>query len=208
LPSFIPKAAKAKALPLMLVGHGLLGTGEGMVNGMADFAESSGYVIFGTDWTGLSRAEDPVAPGGNGAAGEALTDFNRLPYVTDRLQQGLINAMVLVRTVRGKLAQDPKMQIEGHAAADTTKVQYLGISLGGIMGGAFMGYTPDVTEAVLGVPGGVWSTMFQRSSNWPRFKLLIGGAYSDYVDQQLLLAMAQSQFDYGRRWITFSRPVR
>jgi hypothetical protein len=194
--AIIPKAAKNKALPLMLLGHGLLGTGEGMVNGMQGFAQRSGYVIFGTDWTGLSRAEDPVG-GTNGAAGEALTDFNRLPYVTDRLQQGLINAMVLVRTMRGKIAKDAQMQIDGHAAADTSKVQYLGISLGGIMGGSFMGYGPDVTEGVLGVPGGIWSTMFQRSSNWPRFKLLIGGAYSDYVDQQLLLAIAQMQFDYS-----------
>jgi hypothetical protein len=39
--------------------------------------------------------------------------------------------------------------------------------------------------------------MFQRSSDWPRFKLLIAGAYPDYVDQQVLLALLQMRFDFS-----------
>ncbi len=194
----IPPLAKTKPLPLMLFGHGLLGGADNLSDGsvMAQFAADNGYVVFATDWIGLSHNENPVG-GSNGAIGEALTDFNHMPWVTDRLQQALINAMVLVRTVRGKLAKDPAMQFNGNPAADTTNVYYWGISLGGIMGGAFMGYDPDITKGVLGVAGGIWSTMFQRSSQWPQFELLIKGSYSDYVDQQLGLAVAQSFFDFA-----------
>jgi hypothetical protein len=39
--------------------------------------------------------------------------------------------------------------------------------------------------------------MFQRSSDWPRFKLLIAGAYPDYLDEQLLLALLQMRLDFS-----------
>lgn len=194
----IPPMAATKPLPLVLFGHGLLGGADNLTDGstMAQFAADNGYILFATDWIGLSANEDPVR-GSNGAIGEALTDFNHMPWVTDRLQQALVNAMVLVRTVRGKLAKDPAMTMGGNPVADTSKVYYWGISLGGIMGGAFMGYDPDITQGVLGVAGGFWSTMFQRSSQWPQFELLIKGSYSDYLDQQLGLAVAQSYFDFA-----------
>jgi hypothetical protein len=194
----IPPMAATKALPLVLFGHGLLGGANNLTDNsvMAQFAADNGYVVFATDWIGLSHNENPLG-GSNGAIGEALTDFNHMPWVTDRLQQALVNAMVLVRTVRGKMSKDPSMQISGNAVADTSKVFYWGISLGGIMGGAFMGYDPDITQGVLGVAGGFWSTMFQRSSQWPQFVLLIKGSYADYVDQQIGLAAAQSYFDFA-----------
>jgi hypothetical protein len=96
---------------------------------------------------------------------------------------------------------DPAMTVTGKlggtSVADTTRLFYYGYSLGGIMGGSFMGYDPDITLGVLGVPGGFWSVMFQRSADWPTFKLLIAGSYHDYLDQQLLLALVQMRFDFS-----------
>ena len=139
--------------------------------------------------------------GGNGAAAEALQDFNKLPYITDRLQQALVNAMVLERTANGLMAADKSftlddMQGEG-SVLDGGPPVYFGISLGGIMGGSFMGYTPDVNRGVLNVAGSTWSLMFQRSSNWQFFHILIGASYPDTVDQQILLCLSQSQFDFS-----------
>jgi hypothetical protein len=213
----IPRVVQTKGpLPIVLFGHGLLGSGEGELGDasvtepatptapggyLQDVAQSKGYIFFATDWTGLSHWEDPLAAGGNGAAGEAIRDFNHLPWVTDRLQQAIVNAIALVRTMRGKIVHDPAMTVTGKAgdppAADETKLYYYGISLGGIMGGSFMGYDPDVTRGVLGVAGGAWSLLFQRSSNWREFKLVIGASYPDFADEQLLLALAQMQFDFS-----------
>lgn len=198
-------AAQKSPLPLVMFGHGLFGTGESALGDatgsyVQDFANLEGYVVFATDWIGLSAHEDPVKPGTSGAAADALADFNRLPWLTDRLQQALVNAMVLVRTMRGRIVNDPAMTVTGKAggapAGDATKLTYYGGSLGGIMGTSFMGYDPDVTLAVVHVPGGFWSTMFQRSTNWRESELVIDGSYPDHLDQQLLLALAQMQLDY------------
>ena len=75
------------------------------------------------------------------------------------------------------------------------------------MGNAFMGYDPDITRAVLGVPGGAWSLLIQRSSQWPKFKLLLGGSYPDYLDVELLLALAQMQFDFADPITTAPRTI-
>jgi hypothetical protein len=135
--------------------------------------------------------------GANGALANAVSDMNDVPWVTNRMQQGLLNAMVLVRTVRDKMSKDASMQINGKAVADPTKAFYWGISDGGIHGTAFMAYDPDITQAVAGVPGGPWSLLIQRSSQWPAFQLIMKAWYPDYLDTQLFLALAQMDFDFG-----------
>jgi hypothetical protein len=197
----VPKmAAQAKApLPILLYGHGLFGSASSEISGpwVPSFANLEGYVMVGTDWSGLSQYEDPVYSGGSGAAGDAIADFDNLPWITDRLQQSLVNAMTLVRTMRGKIVDDPALSMGGRPFADASKLDYFGISLGGIMGGSFMGYDPDVTMGALNVGGGEWSLLFQRSVDWTLFKLVAGDAYPDALDQEILLALAQSQFDFS-----------
>jgi hypothetical protein len=65
------------------------------------------------------------------------------------------------------------------------------------MGTSFMGYDPDVTLGVLHVPGGFWSTMFERSSNWRESKLILNGPYPDILDEQILMALLQMQLDFS-----------
>ena len=195
----IPKSALTTPAALLLSGHGLLGTAEGTLSadsGLAQAAVAHNTIMFATDWIGTSANENP-AGGKNGALAYAVTDMNHLPWVTNRMQQGILNAMVLTRIVRDKMAKDPVMTIGGKATADPTRVFYWGISDAGIHGTALMGYSPDITQAVLGVPGGPWSLMIQRSSEWPAFALVMQGAYPDYLDKQLFLALSQMDFDYG-----------
>ena len=42
----------------------------------------------------------------NNALADMLSDFSRLPEVTDRLQQSLVTTMVLVRTMTGRIVND------------------------------------------------------------------------------------------------------
>jgi hypothetical protein len=203
----VPAVAATKApLPIILYGHGLFGSGEGELGGatgsyVQDFANLEGYVVVATDWIGLSSYESPISQQTNQAIALALTDFNKFPWITDRLQQALVNAMVLARTMTGAIVNDPSMTVTGKVGgapvADPTRLTYYGISLGGIMGLSFMGYDPDVTRGVLGCGGGFWSVLFERSTNWKEAKIIIPAAYPDSLDQQLLLAIAQMQFDYS-----------
>ncbi|MGH7284259.1 MAG: alpha/beta hydrolase family protein, partial [Polyangiaceae bacterium] len=166
-----------------------------------DFANLEGYVVVATDWIGLSAHENPLSQGSNEAMSVVVQDFSKIPFITDRLQQAIVNAIVLERTMTGKIVNDPAMTISGNAGgdkvADPSRVTYYGISLGGIMGLSFMGYDPDVTRGVLGCGGGFWSTLFERSVNWKEAALLIPASYHDSLDQRLLIALAQMQFDYS-----------
>jgi len=191
-------------LPLVIYGHGLFGSAEGELGGAGgsypqDFANAKGYILFGTDWIGLSATESPLTSVNNGAAVAAIQNFSRLPWLTDRLQQSALNAMVLVRTMVNQIVKDPALTLTGAAGgpplADPSKVTYYGISLGGIMGAVFMAYDPDVTRGCVQVGAGEWSLLLQRSSNWRLFLLIIDNSYPDKLDQQLLLALAQLLFD-------------
>jgi hypothetical protein len=204
----IPAVAATKGpLPIILYGHGLFGNGEeelGDATGsyVQDFANAKGYVVVATDWIGLSSHEDPISAGSNAALQYVLTDPTKMPWVTDRLQQALVNAMVLERTMVGLILNDPEMTVTGATGgtpvADASKVTYYyGISLGGIMGMSFMGYDPDVTRGVLGVGAGFWSTLFERSFNWKLAQILVGGSYPDALESQVLLSLMQMQFDFS-----------
>jgi hypothetical protein len=194
----VPRAARVRPLPILLVGHGLFNTGEielGDASGsdIQDFANGYEYIVVATDWIGLSDHENPLSQGSNAALAEMLSDFSHLPWVTDRLQQALVTTMVLVRTMTGRIVNDAALA----GFVDPTKVVYYGNSLGGIMGLSFMGYDPDVTLGALGVGGGFWSTLFQRSVNWKEALLVFPAQYPDSLDQQLLMALAQMQFDFS-----------
>ena len=203
----IPRAATTKSpLPIVVYGHGIFGSGEGELGGnggsyVQDFANQAGIVVIATDWIGLSSRENPLDSGNNGALSDVLTDFSQMPWLTDRLQQAIVNNIVLQRTARSSIAGDPVMTVSGVAGgqpvADPSRVYYYGVSLGGIMGMSLMGYDPDIVLGVLGDGGGFWSALFQRSYNWAAANLIIPAAYPDKLDVQVLLELAQMQFDYS-----------
>jgi hypothetical protein len=195
----LPRAAKkGSPVRLLLFGHGFLGSGEGEIGGsggsyLQSFADEKGYALVATDWTGLSKYEG-LDPDGSQAAGAAVGDMNKMPWIGDRLVQALVNGMTLARTAKA-IAKDPALQLEGEVVVDTSRVDYYGISLGGVMGSALMSVSPDLERGALNVGGAGWSSLLQRSQNWLLFKLIVNGAYPDRLDQQLLIGVMQNHFD-------------
>jgi hypothetical protein len=194
--AMIPRSAATRGpLPMLQIGHGLFG---GALRELGDATESEGYhqrladdggyVLFATDWIGLTQ--DDLAH-----VLAAMSDFGRMPEITERLMQAEVNAMVLYRTARARFAAEPAFAPGGVVAVDPSRVWFHGISLGGILGTTFMGYDPDCDRGALNVFGGVWSTLFQRNDGWSALHLAVGGAYPAPDDQQVLLALAQSLFD-------------
>jgi hypothetical protein len=193
----VPASAVASGpYPLLIYGHGLLGgADEVSASHVRRFCNDKGWVCIGTDWIGLSESE-ATGIGASAAAVEAVKDVNKFPWVGDRLQQALVNFMVLVRAAKS-IAADPQALLPNgtSALADPFVVQYYGISQGGIMGMAFMAYSPDVPRGVLQVGGSAYSLMIQRSVNWNQFFPAIRNAYPDRIDQQLVMALWQPMFD-------------
>jgi len=208
----IPASAVEKGpFPLLVYGHGLLG-GADEVSGshVRKVCNDKHYVCIGTDWIGLSETEE-AGIGASGAAIEAVQDINALPYVSDRLQQALVNFMALVRAARS-IVQDPQALLPNgkSAISDPPEVVYYGISQGGIMGMSLMAYTPDIERGVLQVGGSAYSLMIQRSVNWNQFFPAVRNAYPDRVTQQLVMALWQSLFDdsegSGTAWAQGKNP--
>ncbi len=193
----IPKSAVDKGpLPLLVYGHGLLGAADQVSSGhVRQFCNDKGYVCVGTDWIGLSEKEE-AGIGQSGAAIFAIEDLNHLPWITDRLQQSLLNFMALTRVAKD-IALAPQALLAGGKsalAADATPVYY-GISQGGIMGTSLLAYSPDIERGVVQVGGSAYSLMIQRSVNWVQFFPTIRNAYPNRVTQQLLMALWQPLFD-------------
>ena len=193
--AMVPRSASTRGpLPLLLFGHGLFGSGAGELGLAADtqnymqrFLNDQGFIAVATDWAGLSASD-------NLTAGLGLSDINYFPTIADRLQQALVNAMVLFRTSRAQFASHMAFAVDGRPALDTTRAYYYGISLGGIMGTSFLGYSPDCDRGVVNVAGGNWGMLLQRSSNFRAFEFAFGN-YDNRIDRQLVLALAQSLFD-------------
>ena len=193
--AMVPRVAMTRGpLPLLIYGHGLLGSSAGELGGAAEtdnyvqhFINEQGFVVIATNWTGLSFADVTTAIHG-------LSDFNYLPAVGEQLEQSLVNAMVLFRTGRAQFGGNAAFQVNGASAFDPARSYYYGISLGGIMGTSFMGYSPDCTRGVLNVPGGNWGLLLQRSFNFALYSLAFND-YRDPAEQQVLIHLAQSIFD-------------
>jgi hypothetical protein len=139
-----------------------------------------------------------------------MSNFNKL---VDRMQQGFVNFMYLQRALihpdgmadlpafqdgDGTTAGDSLIDL---SAGDDTRGQYMGISQGGIMGGALTALSPDADYGVLGVPGMNYSTLLRRSVDSDQyFKNDTIGLYKYYPDfgnRMLLLSMVQLLWDRG-----------
>lgn len=190
LPDSVRDAAPGTA-PVWIFGHGIFSQPSDYLgddddpNGLVELADRAGAIVVATTWRGLTYTDLPTAIGvGN--------DFGTLPRLTDKLSQGVANNAALVRLVQeGGLLDDPLLE----GKADPATVRYLGISLGGIEGAVLMAVEPRLPHAVLHVGGSAWSTMLERSSNWPTFETLVAYGIGSPADRQVLYAASQLYWD-------------
>src|SRR4029453_16503042 len=117
----------------------------------------------------------------------ALQDANKFPPVVDRLQQGVLNTLLLGRLLSNPsgFASNAAFRQNGNALLDPSPLDYDGNSQGGIMGGITTAVAPDYTRAVLGVTGMDYGgILLQRSTDFTAFALFLygqvpGGGYTD-----------------------------
>jgi hypothetical protein len=175
-------------------GHGLLGSQRevGALN-VRQFAFEHNIVFCATKWAGMS--EDDIAN-----AIDSLGDFSNFPTMADRLQQGVLNQIVLGRLMIADdgLATHPAFQFaDGSPLIDTSHLYYDGNSQGGIMGLMLTAVSPDIERAVLGVPGMNYSMLLPRSVDFDDYELVMVPAYPDVLDRTLIISLAQQLWDRG-----------
>jgi hypothetical protein len=195
----IPQCATTATgpLPIMIYGHGFLGSAatEMSTTYQEDLVQQLCIVQVGTNWIGLTSDDLGVSDVAN-LGGAVLTNLNNFDLISDRLMQAHMNVQALERVVRNQLTNDASFQVNGRPVSDATQMVYLGISLGGIEGATFMALNPDIVEGALNVPGGEWSTLMWRSTDFAAFTSLIGLYYPDPMDQEFLMAILQAVWDY------------
>jgi hypothetical protein len=185
---FVPTSASPsnRARPL-LFGHGLFQDAS-IVDQAAPVAVRANAVMCGTDFSGLSSEDIPNALSVSG-------DLSRLPTLADRLQQGLLNFMFLGRLMIHPLGLSSNPEFAGKI--DTSRLYYSGVSLGGIMGGAYTSVAPDSQRSALIVPGFRFSLLLTRSTDFSRFAEVVFPTYPDRVDQAVINSMQQLIWDRG-----------
>jgi hypothetical protein len=176
----------------VVYGHGLLGSGEGEVtaDNLQTLSNRFDFILGATDWVGMS--EDDF-----NAITHLLTDLSNFRQLPDRLQQAMLNFILLGRLF---LAPDgfnshSAFQFNGVPIIDRQELYYYGISQGGIEGGAYLALAPETRRGVLGVPAANYSILLQRSVDFARFEFPLYQQYPDELDRALLYPLLQQLWD-------------
>lgn len=193
-----PAARKRGGLPLVLLGHGLFGTGERYMTRrigrrlVQPLSARHDAVIIATDWIGLSGGDLTLI------LTQVVPDITRIRLVTDRLVQSHANNLALVELALGKLQSDPAIgRTHRKPLLDPKSVFYYGVSLGGIQGASQVAISPRISRAVLAVPGAGWSHMIQRSTQFSPIERVIDQRYPDPLTQNFFTAILQTFFDFS-----------
>jgi hypothetical protein len=177
---------------LTVYGHGLFGSASEVKSVSTGYGSGSNTTVCGTDWIGMSGADVPTAI-------TALQDFSKFRTIPDRLQQADIDFLFLARLLDGSTGfrTNPAFQDgSGHSLLGTD-IAYTGNSQGGILGGSLSSVAQDWTRVFLGVPAMNYSTLLQRSVDYDVYALVLNASYTNEVDRELILSLAQMLWDRG-----------
>jgi hypothetical protein len=194
----IPASAAERApMPLAIMGHGIFGDGRSLLTNsegrryFQPIADELGIVLLATDWIGLSSGDFDLL------LQHVLPNLNRINVITDRLQQSLINTLVLTELGLGALTEDEAVWSGEGPLIDPSRVYYYGVSLGGVQGSSFVSLSPRVVRAIMAVPGAGWSHMIHRSIVFEQLQQVATLVYPDPLHQQVYVAMVQAHFDHS-----------
>ena len=174
---------------ILIFGHGFFGGLDEAQGGyMRRVARDLCMVVVGGVWRGMSQ--DDLA-----FAATALNDVNQALPFGERILQGIVDFLALEHLARGALAEEVLVGQNGMPVVDPARVYFYGISQGHILGTTFFAWDPNLTRAALHVGGANWGVLFERSTNWVTFKLILEGAYPGPLNHVIIQQLLQMGFD-------------
>lgn len=144
-------------------------------------------IIAGCDMIGMAEEDVPVTV-------NILYDMSYFPALADRLHQGILEHLLLVRGMRDSFDQVPEIAAKG-VVVDDASLYYSGISQGGIFGGTIMALSTDMIRGHLGVPGNSYALLLTRSVDFDSFFVALSIGYRDSTVHGLLLSIVQTLWD-------------
>jgi hypothetical protein len=185
-----PCATAATKVPILIFGHGFFG---GLAEGQGEYLRRVSrdlcVVVLSGEWRGMTTPDLAFAA-------KALNDANNIPFFGQLIVQGIVDFIALEQLARGALAANVLVDGTGASVVDPTKIYFLGISQGHILGSTFAAYDPFITRAALFNGGGDWGMLFERSTKWLTFRTILGGAYDGNLTLVLMQQLLQFGLDY------------
>lgn len=181
---------------LLQNGHGLFGSRrEGRSSYLARMANEYGYIAFSMNLFGFDELTTPFA------AQTLLGRFEGFKAFPERQIQGMVNQLLAMRMMMGRVARDGIRDADGELLLDPAWIDrelraYRGDSQGGIMGATYMAVSTDVTRGLLGETGMPYSLLLPRSIDWDLYHGVLKSGFGPAGDtQQLFLALMQMSWD-------------
>ena len=193
LTCIVPRRALTEPGRLAQYGHGLLGKGTAFdFENVRTFSVEHNIVQCATSFAGFAEEDVPYAI-------QVLNDLSKFPGIADRIQQGILNHLLLGRLMLHPqgLASHPGFQSGGRPVFDAGELFYDGNSQGGIQGPVITALSPDFEKAVWGAAGMNYSVLLTRSTDFDLYSRIFFPAYKAEPDRILGLSLIQLLWDRG-----------
>ena len=188
----IPNSLVTSGKPGAIIenGHGLLGSEtEGQDGYLAQICDREGYVAVAVNLIGLASDDQ------NGVVTDVGGDLAMFEQQVERQHQGLVNELLAMRMMIGRMSTEPETIFNGLPTIDPTKYFYRGDSQGGILGATFMALSTDVTRGFLGEPGAPYSLLLNRSSDFAQFLVILRLSYPRPLDVEFNIDLIEALWD-------------
>ncbi len=181
-------ASTNKPADLTVWGHGFLGNGN--TSGLYSWANQNNAAMLGTSFYGWS--DDDYT-----SIEYAVLDMNYFQHQAERLEQSMINQVVMIRTFMGACSDLPEFSINGSSLIDSTTPVYTGYSNGAIRGPSIVGLSPDLKRGVLWAGGSSFTHIIERCTQYDKFHFIFSSdfGYSDQLDRAVAISIMQSFWD-------------
>jgi pimeloyl-ACP methyl ester carboxylesterase len=133
-------------------------------------------------------------------SGWNMLDLQNFFVTRDNFRQQVIDLAQVARVVQGE-GLDAQLVAQGASPLDGTRIDYVGQSLGGILGTLYTAVSPDVHRAVLNVPGGRLTQLMDESED-NNFKAMRNALYTTLAARQMPQGSpAFDTFFWTTQWI-------
>ena len=183
--SLYREPAEAK---LVQVGHGLLvDRGEVRSKFIREFADQTKAVTYSADWFTMSSYD--LLP----MVKLFFTEPERLHNLIDSAVQGHLNQYAIDLLMQKWLSRESVFTVDGVSLlpAHEREVQYIGSSLGGITGAAYVSLNPRVKRAYFTVPSAGFANTCTRSAFFGPLNLGLDFVIHHQKDIRLLFTVIQ-----------------
>ncbi|MFT7625380.1 MAG: hypothetical protein ACI9WU_004571, partial [Myxococcota bacterium] len=169
-------------VPILQYGHGLFGSRKEAENGwIRAMANRLGFIVVASDMQGMSEVDV-------GVWGVVLTaDVTAVGSLPEQPFQGFCNHLAIARALK-------TFAHEG-ITVDPARVYYYGNSQGGTIGSLLMSLQTDIERGVLGVPGGAYSLLLNRSTGFSEFAGILKIPFPDPMAFTVAFALIQTVMD-------------